>query len=132
LAPRRFAIRRDPVWRPLLVLFGATSGRSYVQIEGDRLSARYGWLFDKAYRLSDIESVRRRGWPFFMGIGWRSNLVNLIGLIGSWNGVVEIRFREKQRGWLILPYSIIRLAISLEEPEAFIDTLGRASIPRVD
>jgi hypothetical protein len=122
----RFPIRRDLLWRPLLVLFGATAGRSYVALAEDRLSARYGWLFHHSFPLSDIEGAARRSWPFFYGIGWRSNLIGLIGLIGSRAGVVEVRFKRRRWMWLLFPVSIDRLAFSLEDPEAFLEALDKA------
>ena len=125
----RFSMRRDPWWVPLLLLFGGTRGRSYVELAGDRLVARFGWLFHRTFLLNDIEGARRRSWPWLYGIGWRSNFINLIGLIGSRGNVVEMRFKRRQRMWLLLPVSINRLAVSLEDPEAFLDTLAKAGVP---
>ena len=105
------------------MLLGATADRGYVEIEGDGLRVRFGWLFDKTYGIADVESVRSSGWPLIGGIGWRMNLRDLVGLIGARTGVVEVHFRQKQRGWMVLPYSIRRLAISLEAPDAFIAAL---------
>ena len=78
----RFPIRRSPWWVPLLLLFGATPGRSYVELADDRLVARFGWLFHHSFPLADIEGAGRRSWPLLYGIGWRSNLFGVIGLIG--------------------------------------------------
>jgi hypothetical protein len=125
----RFSIRRDPWWVPLLVLYGATSGRSYVELADDRLVARFGWLFHRSFPLIDIEGARPRSWPLLYGIGWRSNLFGVIGIIGSRSNVVEVRFKRRQRMWLLLPVSVNRLAVSLENPEAFLEALARAGVP---
>jgi len=122
----RFPIRRSPWWRPLLLLFGATAGRSYVELAEDRLAARFGWLFNHSFPLSDIEGAARRSWPLLYGIGWRSNLVGVLGLIGSRAGVVELRLRRRRWLWMLLPLPCNRLAISLEEPEAFLEALDKA------
>ena len=121
----RFPIRRSSVWVPLLVLFGGTADRSYLEISGDALVARFGWLFHHRFPLGDIEGAARRSWPLLYGIGWRSNLLGVIGLIGSHAGVVEIRFRRWL--WMLLPLPFDRLAVSLKEPETFLEALEKAA-----
>ena len=125
----RFPIRRDPLWAPLLLLFGATADRSHVELADDRLVARFGWLFHHSFPLIDIEGAGRRSWPLLYGIGWRSNLIGLIGLIGSHQNVVEMRFKRRRWMWLLLPVSINRLAVSLEDPEAFLEALAKVGVP---
>jgi hypothetical protein len=125
-AVTRFAIRRGTLWRPLLLLFGATAGRSYVELAEDRLAARFGWLFRHSFPLSDVEGAARTSWPWLGGIGWRSNLVGGIGLIGSRAGVVEIHLRRRRWLWMLLPLPCNRLAVSLEQPEQFLEALGKA------
>jgi hypothetical protein len=123
-AVTRFPIRRSPWWRPLLLLFGATAGRSYVELAEDRLEARFGWLFRHSFPLGDIEGAARRSWPWLYGIGWRSNLLGVLGLIGSRAGVVEIRLRQRRSLWVLLRFN--RLAVSLEDPDRFLEALGKA------
>ena len=125
----RFSIRRDPWWVPLLLLFGATSDRSCVELADDRLVARFGWLFHHSFPLPDIEGAGPRSWPWLYGIGWRSNLVGVVGLIGSRANVVEVRLKRRRWVWMVLPLSCNRLAISLEDPEAFLEALARVGVP---
>jgi hypothetical protein len=119
-------MRRDKVWRPFLALFGGTAARSYVEVEATGIHARYGWLFDKRFAFSEIASVGRTSWPWWLGIGWRSNLVNLIGLTGSTEGAVEIRFRKRYLVWLLIPLPMRRLAITLEDPDGFVAALEKS------
>ena len=126
----RFPIRRARWAVPLLVLFGATAGRSYVELTGDRLVARFGWLSHYTFPIADIESAARRSWPWFYGIGWRTSFRGTVGLIGSLDNVVEMRFRRRRWLWMLLPLPCDRLAISLEDPEAFLEALAKASVPR--
>jgi hypothetical protein len=125
-AVTRFPIQRGSLWRPLLLLFGATADRSYVELAGNRLTARFGWLFRYSFPLHDIERAARTSWPWLGGIGWRSNLVGGIGLIGARAGVVEIRFRRRRWLWMLLPLPCDRLAVSLQDPEAFLEALHKA------
>ena len=124
---RRFLIRRDAWLQPLLFLVGLVrDSNSYVAVEGDQLRVRFGWFFNQTFALSDIEIVEPIHWPWYYGLGWRSNLAGLVGVVASFRGVVQIRFRERQRVGGIIPFlklSCDRLAVSLREPDDFIAAL---------
>ena len=124
-----FTIRRAAWLQPLLLVIGFTrDSNSYAAIEGDRLRLRFGWFFDNSFPISEIESVGLTRWPWYYGLGWRTNFTGLVGAVGSMDGVVEVRFRRPQRVKGILPAVRIpcrRLAASLEEPEAFIAALSK-------
>jgi hypothetical protein len=127
---RRFLIRRDLWLQPLLFVVGAArDSNSYVTIEEDRLRVRFGWFFNETFALSDIEDVETMRWPWYYGLGWRSNLVGLVGLVASFHGVIAVRFRRRQRVAGIIPFMKLRcdrLAVSLREPEELIAVLTRA------
>jgi len=123
----RFPIRIDPWWRPLLLAGGATRDRSYVEVTDDRVSFRFGFFFRRAVDRGEVEGASLRHWPLWMGIGWRSNLRGVIGLIGSYAGVVEVRLQSRSRAWGVFPCD--RIAVSLEDPEGFIAALGQAPAP---
>ena len=123
----RFPIRTDPWWRPLLLAGGATRDRSYVEVTDDRVSFRFGFFFRRAVDRGEVEGAALRHWPLWMGIGWRSNLRGVIGLIGSYRGVVEVRLQSRSRAWGVFPCD--RIAVSLEDPEGFIAALGQAPAP---
>ncbi|MEX1252784.1 MAG: hypothetical protein WEE64_00440 [Dehalococcoidia bacterium] len=117
----RFRIRIDPFWRPFLLIGGARSESSYVEVEEDSISIRSGWLFNQTIPRDEIEGAAPTEWPWWAS-SWRTNFSGTIGLVGSYNGVVEILFRERRRLWGFTGYR--RLAVSLEEPERFIEALG--------
>jgi hypothetical protein len=125
----RFPILRSPLSAPLLRLFGATPGHSYVELTDDGLVARFGWLFHYSFPLADIEGAGRRSWPLLYGVGWRSNLFGVVGLIGARENVVEVRLKQRRWIWMLLPLPCNRLAVSLEEPEAFLEALAKAGVP---
>ena len=118
----RFQIRIDPVWQPVLLLGGATKTNSYVEVSDGDVSINFGYLFTHIIPRSNIESVAAIEWPFWKGIGWRSNLQDQAGLTGSYNGVVEVKLSEPIRVWLLL--NCTRIAISMEEPETFVAALS--------
>ena len=114
----RFQIRTDPVWRPLLLVGGATRENSYAELTDAGVRFRFGLLFDRLIPYEDVKAVFGRSWPFLYGIGWRSNLRGVIGLIGSYHDVVEVRLKGRaRRAWGVFPMD--RIGISLEEPERF-------------
>lgn len=125
MSATRFQIRLNPWWRPLLLIGGATSDTSYLELNDDTLSVRFGWLFGHAIARSDIEDAAQSNWPAWYGIGWRTTFRGRFGLIGSLGGVVEIRLRRPIRVWR-LP-TCRRLAVSLEEPERFLEALSRTA-----
>ena len=53
----KFAIRLDPVWRPLLLVGGATRENSYVELTDAGARFRFGLLFDRLVPYSDIKAV---------------------------------------------------------------------------
>jgi hypothetical protein len=121
---QRFAIRRDGWVRPVLWLFGATTSQSYLEVGPEALRAHYGWVFDKRFAYPEIEGVTTGRWPWWGGLGWRSNLVGRLGLIGSYSGIVDIRLRRRRWLWfVVLPLSCKQLSVSLQDPQGFITAL---------
>ena len=126
----RFLIRRATLLLPLLWLVGFTrDSNSYVAIEGDQLRARFGWFFNETFPLAEVVSVTPTRWPWYYGLGWRGNFVGLVGLVASFQGVVEIRFSRRMKVAGLLPFMKFpcdRLAVSLEEPERFMTALRQS------
>ena len=118
----RFPIHIDPWWRPLLLAGGATPGNSYVELTDGDVLFRFGLLLRRQVPRSDIESAQIRAWPLWYGVGWRSNLRGVIGLIGSYRDVVEVKLKTRTRAWAVFPCD--RIAVSLEDPNGFLAALG--------
>ncbi len=114
---RRFAIKRSPWWRPLLVLFGATAARAELAVERERLVARFGWYRLEVPRaqVAAVESVR---WPWWGGIGWRY-WGGRLGLIGASAPVLCVRLASQHRARLLgIPLRVRELCISVDDPAA--------------
>jgi hypothetical protein len=128
IGSRRYRIRRSPWWSPLLVIFGATDARSYVEIAGASLDTRFGWHTARV-PLTSIISAERSHWPWYGGIGWRSNLRSTLGLIGSHDGVVRLRVDPPARTRLLgIPFRMRDLYISLEDPSGFLAALSAGGV----
>ena len=102
----RFEMRVDPFWRPLIVPFGGTDARSYAEItDENQLHVRFGFLFDHAFALASIDRVATARPPWWVGVGWHTNFVGAIRLLGSHDGCVEIHLREPAISRLTITYS---------------------------
>ncbi len=119
----RFPILVSPIWKPFLLPFGVTEERSYVEIDDGELRVRFGW-FGHTFALDQIESAGREDWPLWGGIGWRTNFVGTVGLIGTYVNVVKIDFKEGQRVRMVLPLSCARLYVSVGNPQTLVATLS--------
>lgn len=120
-AVTRFAVRIDPVWRPLLAPFGAMESGSYAEVRNHGIHIHFGFLFERTFSHEEIASASRWQPAWWNGIGFRSNLRGRISLLGSHQGVVEVRLKRTTRSWGILPCK--RIVISLQDPDGFLAAL---------
>jgi hypothetical protein len=121
----RFPILISPLWRYLLLPFGATASRSFAEIKEGELHVRFGRLFDHRFPLEEVESVSLGHWPVWAGVGWRTNFRGSVGLIGTYVNTVEVRFKEPQRVRLVFPVRCERLYLSVEDPHDFISAVTK-------
>ncbi len=120
---QRFRIIRAGWARPLLLLFGATDGQSYVEVRSNSIYARFGWHRIEI-PLASIRSAVPSSWPWYAGIGWRSNLRSTLGLIGTYEGIVKLAIDPPQPTRLLLiPFRVRDLYLSLEDPSGFLAAL---------
>jgi hypothetical protein len=120
----RFAMRLDPLWRPVLALVGATPARCYVALDYERVRIRFG-LFRFDVERRRIVGTRRVRGNWLWGIGIHGNLVNTLVVNGSLDGLVELRLAPPQTFWVLgLPMRCARLAVSFEQPDTFLHALG--------
>jgi hypothetical protein len=119
---KRFNMRIDPAWRPLVLVGGAIKSNSYVDVTAEAVTFHFGYAFNHTEDRNDIYEIKPREWPWWAGIGWRTNLRGTVGIIGSYKGVVEVAFTGKSKAWGFFPLN--RIAVSLEDPEGFIAELA--------
>jgi hypothetical protein len=120
-------MRVDPMWRPLVLIGGSTRENSYVEFDDKDVTFCFGVLFAHTVPRSQIKSIRRRDWPMWIGVGWRTDFFRTVGLIGSFENVVELELTEPIQFWRFAHCS--RLAISLEQPDEFIAALSVSLAP---
>src|SRR3970040_2724037 len=93
----RFPILMSPMWRPLLLPFGGTPERSYVEMEDGELHVRFGWLFDQRFPLSAIEGASPSHWSVWAGIGWGGGIPGSLRLVWHTRKNAGGRVRGAQR-----------------------------------
>ena len=89
----------------------------------DGMHFRFGFAFNRTVPYELVAAVFPRSWPLLNG-SWRSNLRGVLGLTGSYHDVVEVRLQKRIDNWAGV-FPVDRIAVSLEEPEAFIEELSR-------
>lgn len=110
-------------WRPLLALLGGTRDVSYVEVEPDTVTFRFG-SFEARIPRENVSGAARVRWPLLGGIGWRAG-PGAVGLIGSRQNVVEVRLHQPHRVRVLwIPVKARSVYVSLENPEAFLADLG--------
>lgn len=121
----RTSIHRSNWVKPLLWLFGGTDARSYVEIDGDSVHVRFGFLFDERIPLKNIVKAERQHWPLLGGIGWRTNLIDSIAVVGSHSNVVRLEIAPRMWMKVLFPVRVEYLYVSVDDPDAFVSEIKR-------
>ncbi|MGA7670211.1 MAG: hypothetical protein WBW04_07300 [Nitrolancea sp.] len=122
----RYPIKRSPVWAWALLVIGATESSSYVDIGPDEIVAQFGWKRIVVPR-TDVDYAERSAWPWWGGIGWRSDLRHSIGLIGALSPILRIHTKPRRTSLLGIPVTLTDLYLSVEDPEAAVRELSSSS-----
>ncbi len=125
MAEQRFQMKMDPWWRAVLLVGGATKDNSYLEITDEGVVARFGAFFNRTIPRDQIESAGEAEWPLWLGVGWRAGFGGRYGLIGSYNGIVELQLNAPMQ--VLRFFSFTSLSVSLEDPRAFLDALDATS-----
>ena len=121
----RFRIKRAGWSKPILAAFTATDDRSYIDVDDDRLEVRFGH-YQLEIPCDQVESAAVASWPWWGGLGWRTNFRNTIGLIGASQPVVRIRLQPRMRVRVLgMPVQLRDLYVSVEDPVGLLEALGQ-------
>jgi len=126
--PKRFPVLIRGRWWPLLIPFGVTQERAFVQVGERELRVCFGPLFDYRFPLGAVETVAPARWPFWAGIGPRVDFRGAVGFVGAYENVVEVCFKERQRVRMIVPVPCDRIFLSLEDPQGFVAALEKRTV----
>jgi hypothetical protein len=122
----RFPMRIVPMFRPVAMLFAASSERSFVQVTDASVRVRYGF-FDETIARDDIAAVQRYEPRWWHGLGWRYWPRHVL-LLGAQTGCVSIALVRSRRVALFpfLPrfVPVTRITVSVEDPDGLMRALG--------
>ena len=124
---KKFPLLLSGRWRVLLIPFGVTQERAFVQVGERELRVCFGPLFDYRFPLEAVETVTPTRWPLWAGVGPRVDFRGMVAFVGAYEKTVEVRFKERQRVRMLVPVPCERLIVSLEDPEAFIAALEKGT-----
>ena len=127
----RTEILRSTLIKPLLAAFGGTRDRSYVDFERDALHVRFGWLFDEKIPYERITSAERVRWPIIGGLGWRTNFIDTVALVGSYDNVVRLRLSPAVSVRMIKRMDCESIYVSVEDVDAFLTQIRKERASRV-
>jgi hypothetical protein len=119
----RYQIKISRPWQGLFSLFGFSVDGSYVELDGQSLRLVFGTANERI-PLVEITGVRRRGWPFYFGLGPKIGPSGGVSYVGSPEGVVQIDFVRPRpmNVWGPFGNSRARCAVvSLEDADRFIE-----------
>jgi hypothetical protein len=124
---QRFEFRFDPAYRRAARPFGITPGRAWVQIDDERLVARYGpWRLETP--LSNIRSVEITGpYRFYRTAGPARLGVSDAGLTFASNGERGVLISFRKRVPAIDPLGVLRhpeLTVTVADVDGLVRALG--------
>jgi hypothetical protein len=124
---QRFEFRFDPAYRRAARPFGITPGRAWVQIDDERLVARYGpWRLETP--LSNIRSVEITGpYRFYRTAGPARLGVSDAGLTFASNGERGVLISFRKRVPAIDPLGVLRhpeLTMTVADVDGLVRALG--------
>lgn len=119
----RFSLKISSLVRPLLLPLGVTRDRAYLELDERALLVRFGALFEEKIPIEAILEAREISWNVLQGVGLKLNLRGKVGVIGSTDGVISLRFREPIRVHALLVVSCEELCVSLEDPLGFLGAI---------
>ncbi len=120
------AIDSNPLASLPLALFGVGSESAYVDLLQDKLIVRAGNLFKETFSLSELGRGERFSWPWFYGLGVRTDFQGMVGAVTSTQGVVAIPLLQEKNlfipllGPLGLQVPCKKLVFSLRDPDTFL------------
>ncbi|MGZ3424027.1 MAG: hypothetical protein ACXWUG_04735 [Polyangiales bacterium] len=106
--------------------FGVKRESSFAEIEGGNLHVKMGIWFEEKIPLDQILQVAPSEWPWWGGLGVKLHHHG-VGVIGSTEGVVNVKFKQTVRVRAVVGVDVEQLWLSLDDRDGFIKALAEAS-----
>jgi len=119
----RFEIARSKVWGWLWALLGATAERSVVKVDAEGVDITFG-AFRQRLAFSELQDIGvwEREVPWYRSsIGWRTNFIDTVALLGMARNVVRLELKAPRLVWLLgWPVRCRFVKLSMQDPDAFV------------
>ena len=111
---------------PILHTFGVKAESSFTDIEGDHLEVSMGRWFHEKIPLGEIAAIAPSAWPWWGGLGVKL-AHHGVGVVGSLDGVVNIKLKKPIRMHVIAVVDVEQLWVSLVDRDGFLKALSDAT-----
>lgn len=85
-----------------------------------------GAWFDESFPVAKIASVAPSDWPWWGGLGVKLHHHG-VGVVGSLDGIVHLRFAEKVKARVLVQLEIEQMWVSVEDRDAFMKAVAEAA-----
>lgn len=124
----RFPIAITPACRLFFAVLGMPGKSAFAELDTERgtLHVKAGIWFEETFQLREVSEVLPSSWPWWGGLGVKLGPKDSVG-VGSFKGIVAIRFAGPQATHVLLTANRPELRLSLESPDAFVRAVREAA-----
>jgi hypothetical protein len=111
---------------PVMHTFGVSAASSFVDLSDGNLEVKMGIWFHETLPVSQVSVLGPSDWPWWGGLGVKLHHHG-VGVVGSTENVVNVKFKTAQRVTAVVPVSCEQLWLSIVERDAFLAALAQAA-----
>lgn len=125
---QRFPIRFNRWTCLLFPLGGHGPAVTYVELSGETVSVRAGWVFHAEIPQTSVVRVSRCENPWWNIGGTQTDLRGSWAVSGSYRQIVALDLDSRTRGrvFSLVPISLRRVLLSLDDPDGFLAEVASA------
>ncbi len=116
-------ITENFLMEPIMAVFGVSQATSFVELGETTLEVKMGIWFHETIPIAAVSALGPSEWPWWAGLGVKLHHHG-VGLVGSQENVVNVKFREPQKVTAVVPVSCEQLWISMADRDGFLRKLG--------
>jgi hypothetical protein len=120
------------LFETIMKTFGAGPEQSFVEVGSDSFEVKMGIWFHESFPLSLVSELGPSEWPWWGGLGVKLHHHG-IGVIGSTENVVNVKFKTPQKATAVVQVNCQQLWISLVDRAAFLQMMSdKTNVPISD
>jgi len=119
-------ITENFLMEPIMAVFGVTQATSFVDLGATTFEVKMGIWFHETFPLAAISALGPSDWPWWGGLGVKLHHHG-VGLVGSSENVINVKFREPQKVTAVVPVDCEQVWISMADRDGFLRALSEAT-----